>query len=305
MAMSAGSCTMGGAGKQSIIHLTRSSGRLRQVSASGRIVGQSPRTSSRSFVSSSTRFQEIPQSHLGPLAAKDAFLYDVLRPQPQSAFVALAHRLNLISPKTEEMTKRKRVEALVQACTHPSFAQLITKAKEKYGKDGEVGRGKGVVRNDNERQDGKTTQDDRTNIQLDGQYLDPSSTESNESLAALGNTTLGLIASEYLHLRYPNLPNRVFKASLSAFVGPNTLADVATELGIAAKGVVRWNRSPPKNLVGRYNKDFSLTGQILSEKSIVQKKLLSRDVHAEAMRSIIAIILQQQVCSSGAKLIDF
>lgn len=298
--MSAGSGTIGAAGKQGISQLTRSCGSIRQGPAvSRRIIAQPSRTSSsRSFASSSKRLEEVPQSHLGPLAAKDASLYDTLRPQPQSVFVALAHRLNLISPKTEEYTKRKRVESLIQACTHPSFAQLITKTKEKYGQDGEVGRGKGVVRNDTERNE--STQEDRTRKQLDNQYFDPTIIDSNESLAALGNTTLGLVASEYLHLRYPNLPNRVFKASLSAYVGPNTLADVATELGIAAKGVVRWNRSPPKSPVGRYAaNDLSLVGQILSKKTIIQNKLLSRDVHAEAMRSIIAIILQHQGLSAA------
>jgi large subunit ribosomal protein L44 len=258
--------------------------------------------------STSNRSEEAPRAHLGPLAAKDPFLYDALRPQSHSSFAALAHRLKLISHKTDSQTQRLRIEALVQACTHPSFAKAVEEAK-KYGEGAEVGSGSGIVRND---EGGKASPMDRTYRQVDGQYMEISAIKHNETLTALGNSMLGLLASEFLHLRYPNLPNRVFKAALSAFVGPNTLADVASELGIAAKGIVRWERRanikfddlPPGQRAAKIremNRQLELQerkrnlkkGSALEEEPY--SKMLSRDVHADALRSIIAVIFQEQV----------
>jgi len=223
-------------------------------------------------------------------------VYDTIRPKPQSTYVALAHRLKLISHKTDAQTQRKRIEALVQACTHFSYTDLIARTKEKYGEDADAGRGSGIIRNMGE--GGELSHSnalERTQAQNDAQYLDASLTKSNETLAALGNTILGLIASEFIHLRYPNLPNRVFKAALSAYVGPNTLADVASELGVAAKGVVRWDR-PARKIEDMPPKERSLMARLLANKP-APDKLLSRDVHADVLRSIIAVMFQEQVSS--------
>lgn len=59
---------------------------------------------------------------------------------------------------------------------------------------------------------------------------------SNDLLAALGNSLLGLYASEHLATTYPNLPTRALKAALTAYVGPTALASVGRELGLAASG---------------------------------------------------------------------
>ena len=63
---------------------------------------------------------------------------------------------------------------------------------------------------------------------------------SNGQLAVMGNTLMGLFASEYLHASYPHLPLRVLKAAVSAHVGPLTCASVAQEMG--ATPLLRWHR---------------------------------------------------------------
>jgi large subunit ribosomal protein L44 len=63
---------------------------------------------------------------------------------------------------------------------------------------------------------------------------------SNGQLAIVGNSLMGLFASEYLHASYPHLPLRVLKAAVSAHVGPLTCASVAQEMGAAP--LLRWHR---------------------------------------------------------------
>lgn len=63
---------------------------------------------------------------------------------------------------------------------------------------------------------------------------------SNANLATLGNSLMGLFATEYLHAAYPHLPTRVLKAAVSAYVGPATCASVAREMG--ATPLLRWNQ---------------------------------------------------------------
>ena len=63
---------------------------------------------------------------------------------------------------------------------------------------------------------------------------------TNADLATLGNSLMGLFASEYLHASYPHLPTRVLKAAVSAHVGPLTCASVAQEMG--ATPLLRWHR---------------------------------------------------------------
>lgn len=56
--------------------------------------------------------------------------------------------------------------------------------------------------------------------------------QDNTLLAALGNSLLGLYASEQLATVYPNLPTRALKALVSLHVGPNACFDVARDLGL-------------------------------------------------------------------------
>lgn len=64
---------------------------------------------------------------------------------------------------------------------------------------------------------------------------------TNANLSTLGNSLLGLFASEYIHALYPHLPTRVLKAAVSAYVGPTTCASVAKEMGAAS--LLRWQRT--------------------------------------------------------------
>ena len=77
--------------------------------------------------------------------------------------------------------------------------------------------------------------------------------QTNAHLAALGNSLMGLFASEYLHASYPHLPTRVLKAAVSAHVGPLTCASVAQEMG--ATPLLRWHRQVGSLIAPR----FSLT----------------------------------------------
>jgi large subunit ribosomal protein L44 len=64
---------------------------------------------------------------------------------------------------------------------------------------------------------------------------------ANGNLSTLGNSLLGLFASEFVAASYPHLPTRVVKAAVSAYVGPNTCANVAKEVGAAP--LLRWHRT--------------------------------------------------------------
>ena len=63
---------------------------------------------------------------------------------------------------------------------------------------------------------------------------------TNTNLATLGNSLLGLFATEFVHASYPHLPTRVARAAVSAYVGPTTCADLAKEMG--ATPLLRWYR---------------------------------------------------------------
>jgi large subunit ribosomal protein L44 len=58
--------------------------------------------------------------------------------------------------------------------------------------------------------------------------------ETNELLANLGNSLLGLFASEEIAARYPNMPSTALSSAVTSFVGPNSLVSVARELGISS-----------------------------------------------------------------------
>lgn len=72
--------------------------------------------------------------------------------------------------------------------------------------------------------------------------------KTNAQLATIGNSLMGLFATEYIHAKFPYLPTRVLKATISAHVGPGSLDSVAREMGAAP--LLRWHRSVrPTSLV--------------------------------------------------------
>lgn len=64
---------------------------------------------------------------------------------------------------------------------------------------------------------------------------------TNAHLAPLGNSLMGLFATEFVQAAYPYLPTRVFKAAVTAHVGAQTCASVAQEMG--ATPLLRWHRT--------------------------------------------------------------
>lgn len=83
----------------------------------------------------------------------------------------------------------------------------------------------------------------------------------NELLASLGNTLLGLFASEEVAARYPHLPSTALKQAVTAHVGPAACVSVGRELGLGvthdagkekahANAVIgtpiRWHRNAPE-----------------------------------------------------------
>ena len=64
--------------------------------------------------------------------------------------------------------------------------------------------------------------------------------KSNAQLSLLGNSLMGLFATEYIHAKYPYLPTRVLKAAVTAHVGTASCASVAQEMG--ASQLLRWHR---------------------------------------------------------------
>ena len=73
---------------------------------------------------------------------------------------------------------------------------------------------------------------------------------TNSNLATLGNSLLGLFATEHVNATYPHLPTRVLKAAVSAYVGSSTCTNVANEMG--ASQLLRWNRTVSLNLRRSY-----------------------------------------------------
>ena len=70
---------------------------------------------------------------------------------------------------------------------------------------------------------------------------------TNASLATLGNSLLGMFATEFVNSSYPHLPTRVLKAAVSAHVGPTTCANLAREMGVTP--ILRWHRTVSTTLV--------------------------------------------------------
>lgn len=78
------------------------------------------------------------------------------------------------------------------------------------------------------------------------------SSETNEVLASLGNSLLGLFASEHLATQFPYLPTSALKEAVTAYVGTKACLSVARELGLGTQNridenfngvTVRWRRS--------------------------------------------------------------
>ena len=87
------------------------------------------------------------------------------------------------------------------------------------------------------------------------QHPDQPLPATNASLATLGNSLLGLFATEYVNSSYPHLPTRVLKAAVSAYAGPTTCANLAREMGVTP--ILRWHRTVSRAPLARTSSHVS------------------------------------------------
>ncbi|KAK0202952.1 ribonuclease III domain-containing protein [Desarmillaria ectypa] len=117
---------------------------------------------------------------------------------------------------------------------------------------------------------------------------------SNAQLATIGNSLMGLFATEHINATYPYLPTRVLKAAITAHVGSMTCASVANEMGAAP--LLRWRRTPnTPNRPGVLHPDAlssiprAITALIyqkrslLSARKFVQSYFLTREIDLRNM----------------------
>lgn len=163
-----------------------------------------------------------------------------------------------------------------QACTHPSFKQLLARARDAQRK-----------------------------MPIEGgvSILSDEDVADNSQLEALGNSLLGLLGSEALHLKYPHLPTRVLKAALSAYVGANTTADVGGELGLAAPRILRWDSGEmeqPEGLRRHVQAPRSRKGKkggpVAAELAPEQRSFAfgPSDARSSAVKALLGLIYQEQ-----------
>ncbi|CDW99338.1 hypothetical protein [Sporisorium scitamineum] len=268
------------------------------ASTSTQALCNSTRPSSPSYVHDPT-----PNVHLPRLARSEPELYAAVRPPPLSAFAALTARLGLIPSSLDPQTRDHRIRLVYQACTHPSFQALVDQVNASANLQLEPSAAvSGLAK-----KQGASALDAAQFL-----TLPEGGVEHHAALATVGNSLLGMLATEHLHLRYPNLPTRVLKAAVSAYVGPSTLSDVGTELGLSAQGILRWNKQArvpaSSNLTqkrgGRGALPRTLSSSTASASSSAQMRtLLSRDVAADAMRALVAVIFQEQGLSAARNFI--
>ncbi|KAF9045813.1 60S ribosomal protein L3 [Hymenopellis radicata] len=104
---------------------------------------------------------------------------------------------------------------------------------------------------------------------------------TNAQLATLGNSLMGLFATEHINASYPYLPTRVLKAAVTAHVGPMTCASVAQEMGAAP--LLRWRRTP---------------------NTLTAPALLHPDALSTIPRAITALIAQQRSLPSARQFVQ-
>ena len=120
---------------------------------------------------------------------------------------------------------------------------------------------------------------------------------ANGNLSTLGNALLGLFASEFVASSYPHLPTRVVKAAVSAYVGPNTSANVAKEVGAAP--LLRWHRTVRRPLCF-YVCQIKLI-MLIKPPTPLKPAVLHHDALSSIPRSLVALIYQRSSFTSARK----
>lgn len=120
--------------------------------------------------------------------------------------------------------------------------------------------------------------------------------ENNELLASLGNSLLGLFASEEIAVRYPHLPSNALSAAVTSYVGPNALSSVARDLGLAGtnkQGEVHANA--PSAIPIRWKRAPYVRQKEDEVPEFVRRKDNFQEGLASVVRSFIGLIYQEQV----------
>ena len=117
---------------------------------------------------------------------------------------------------------------------------------------------------------------------------------TNTNLAVLGNSLLGLFATEFVHASYPHLPVRVVKAAVSAYVGPTTCADVAREMGAAP--LLRWYRA-----VSRAITSYGSRSHALQPNTLLRPAVLHHEALSSVGRALIALVYQERSMEAAKK----
>ncbi|WWC58607.1 mitochondrial 54S ribosomal protein mL44 [Kwoniella dejecticola CBS 10117] len=146
------------------------------------------------------------------------------RPEPSSippptAISALLSRLSLPSNDTSLHSK------LVECLTHPSYYAAKAQLTDSEGEVEEL-----EIVNDPSSSSSSHTSSSSTSLNATRTQGD------NELLANLGNSLLGLYASEYITQLYPYLPTQAIKNAITAYVGPSSCLSVGRELGVSVQG---------------------------------------------------------------------
>lgn len=137
-----------------------------------------------------------------------------------------------------------------------------------------------------------------------------STVETNDILSALGNSLLGLFASEHLANAFPHLPTEALKSAVTAYVGPRSCYVVARELGVGVLGAGIGQGPGPGNsgVQVRFNKDAAnkpraekvpvarrFQKYLPEEAEVEHKRESHEEIVATAARSFVALIYQEKV----------
>jgi large subunit ribosomal protein L44 len=137
--------------------------------------------------------------------------------------------------------------------------------------------------------------------------LAQSTTETNEVLASLGNSLLGLFASEHLSTQFPYLPSAALKQAVTAYVGPKACMSVARELGLGTQNKVdgnfngvgiRWRRTDGGELEMESTpvaQRFERYGAGQKGHRRHQKKDNFEDVVAGVVKAFVGLIYRERV----------
>ncbi|BGP44147.1 54S ribosomal protein L3 mitochondrial [Rhodotorula kratochvilovae] len=169
---------------------------------------------------------ESPVDHAPPAEGEDSFvpppltqqqlslLYAYTSPPPESALAAFAARIS--SPSSSVPSLADHLPLVEQALIHESFWEGVRVLQDQLALStaaAPAGR-RFTAFHDAPLADAPTTAPAHAH---------------NGALAALGNSLLGTLATELVLQSFPNLPTRAAKAAVTLYVGPKSLAAVASQ----------------------------------------------------------------------------